>query len=78
MKLDIFKHELIPLHEVLSEGEAKELLTRLNIATGQLPKILLSDPVIKKLKANPGDIVKIIRKSKTAGTSIYYRVVVKA
>lgn len=77
MKLDIFKHELIPLHEVLPEDETKELLNKLNITKGQLPKILLSDPVIKKMKANPGDVVRITRKSRTAGSSIYFRVVVE-
>ncbi len=77
MKLDIFKHELIPLHDVLSEDEAKELLNKLNITKGQLPKVLLSDPVIKKMKANPGEVVRITRKSRTAGSSIYFRVVVE-
>ncbi len=68
---------MIPLHEVLPEDETKELLNKLNITKGQLPKILLSDPVIKKMKANPGDVVRITRKSRTAGSSIYFRVVVE-
>ncbi|NOZ83167.1 MAG: DNA-directed RNA polymerase subunit H [Euryarchaeota archaeon] len=74
--VDISKHELVPKHEVMSEEEAKELLERLNITKGQLPKILKSDPMVQKIKAKPGDIIKITRKSPTAGTTIYYRVVV--
>lgn len=43
----------------------------------QFPKILKSDPVVGTLKAKPGDLVKIIRKSDTAKESIYYRVVIE-
>jgi len=76
-RVDISKHELVPKHEVLSEEEAKKLLDELNISKGQLPKILKSDPMVQKIKAKVGDIIKITRKSKTAGESIYYRVVVE-
>jgi DNA-directed RNA polymerase subunit H len=75
-RIDISKHELVPKHEVLSEEEVEEVLKRFNITKGQMPKILASDPMVKKIKAKPGDVIKITRKSKTAGTSIYYRVVV--
>lgn len=61
---------------VLSEEEKKNLLEKLKIHEKQLPKILDSDPVVKKIKAKPGDVIKIIRKSPTAEESIYYRIVV--
>ncbi len=76
-RLDISKHELVPKHEVLSEEEAKELLDKLNISRGQLPKIYKNDPMVKKIKASVGDIICITRKSKTAGESKYYRVVIE-
>lgn len=76
MKLDIFKHALVPQHEVLSEKEVEELLKKINISKGQLPKIHADDPAAKKLEAKRGDVIKITRKSRTAGTSMYYRVVV--
>ncbi|MFQ5886088.1 MAG: DNA-directed RNA polymerase subunit H [Anaerolineae bacterium] len=76
MKLDIFKHELVPHHEILSKKEVAGLLKKMNVSKGQLPKILNTDPVVKKLDAERGDVIKIIRKSRTAGTSTFYRVVV--
>jgi DNA-directed RNA polymerase subunit H len=74
-RFDILKHELIPEHEILSEEEAQAVLERYNISKGQLPKIRSKDPVVKKIKANVGDILKITRKSQTSGTSNIYRVV---
>jgi DNA-directed RNA polymerase subunit H len=77
LKFDVLKHELVPKHEILSEEEKKELLKKYGISLKQLPRILLSDPVIKSLGAKVGDVIRITRKSETAGESIYYRVVVK-
>lgn len=75
-RLDILKHKLVPKHEVLPENDVAALLERFNITKGQLPKIMASDPVVKKIKAKTGDIVKITRESKTAGNAVVYRVVV--
>lgn len=36
-----------------------------------------NDPLAKLLNAKIGDVIKIIRKSETAGEADYYRVVVK-
>ncbi|MCK4669779.1 MAG: DNA-directed RNA polymerase subunit H [Nanoarchaeota archaeon] len=69
------KHELIPKHTKLGERAVKELLATFNISKVQLPKILASDVVVKNLGLKIGDIVKIERKSPTAGKSTYYRVV---
>ncbi len=73
---NIEEHELVPKHIKLTEEEKNKLLNELNISLRQLPMILASDPMAKKLDAKPGDIIKIIRKSPTAKESIYYRVVV--
>lgn len=70
------KHGLVPKHEILSEEELQYLLKRYNITKGQLPKILITDPVVKKIKAKVGDVLKITRESKTAGKTVVYRVVV--
>lgn len=76
-EIDILKHALVPEHSVLSGEERAALLQELKITTGQLPKILAADPVVKAMGAKPGDVLKIIRKSRTAGTATYYRLVVK-
>ncbi len=76
LKVDISKHILVPKHEILSEEEVKKLLEKYNITKSQLPKILASDPMVKKIGAKVGDVIKITRKSPTAGESIFYRVVV--
>ncbi|MGP3668142.1 MAG: DNA-directed RNA polymerase subunit H [Candidatus Bathyarchaeota archaeon] len=72
---DIFEHELVPKHIILSKEEAEELLKKYRIKPSQLPKIKDTDPAAKALGAKPGDIIKIIRKSPTAGLAEYYRYV---
>ncbi len=76
--IDIFDHELVPKHEILSEEEVKDLLSKYNVTKNQLPKILDTDPAVKELNAKIGDVIKITRKSFTAGESVYYRVVVSS
>jgi DNA-directed RNA polymerase subunit H len=75
-KPDILKHGLVPKHETMSKKEATAVLEKYNITKGQLPKIMSNDPVVKTIKANPGDVIRIIRDSRTAGKSVFYRVVV--
>ncbi|RLG72788.1 MAG: DNA-directed RNA polymerase subunit H [Methanobacteriota archaeon] len=75
--VDILAHELVPEHILLSEEEKKSVLENLRIKPAQLPLILESDPAARAINAKPGDIIKIIRKSPTAGTSVAYRYVIK-
>ncbi len=72
---NILEHELVPKHEILSPEEALEVLKKLNIKPYQLPWISINDPVVKAIGAHPGDIIRIIRKSPTAGETIAYRYV---
>ncbi len=73
--VDISLHELVPKHEILTKLDKKELLEKLGVTEKELPKILVRDPVIASMEARPGDVVKITRKSQTAGYSTYYRTV---
>ena len=76
-EIDIFAHELVPKHVLLSQDEAKEVLARYQIQPYQLPHINLSDPAVRAIKAKLGDIIKIIRKSSTVGEALVYRYVVE-
>ncbi|HDH91377.1 MAG TPA: DNA-directed RNA polymerase subunit H, partial [Candidatus Aenigmarchaeota archaeon] len=68
----------VPKHEIISEKEREELIKKYGITSlKQLPRIFTSDPVVKAIGAKPGDIIKITRKSPTAGETVYYRVVIK-
>ena len=67
---------MVPKHEILTKLEKKDLLERLGITDNGLPKILISDPALQNQQAKPGDVVKITRKSQTAGFTTYYRIVV--
>lgn len=73
---DIFDHEMVPRHEILPEVRVQELLTRYRIKPYQLPWIKVSDPAVRAVGARPGDVLKITRRSLTAGESIAYRYVV--
>ncbi|MBI4021037.1 MAG: DNA-directed RNA polymerase subunit H [Candidatus Aenigmarchaeota archaeon] len=75
MVVDILKHELVPPHEILSKQDAKNLLDSLGVTKDQFPLIPSTDPVVKAINAQKGDIIKITRNSPTAGQSLYYRVV---
>ena len=74
--MDLTKHELVPKHSKLSDSEKQKVLDKFTIATKQLPKILITDMALQKLKPKIGDVIKIERTSQTAGKSDYYRVVI--
>ncbi len=73
---DVTKHILYSKHEVLSASEEKKLLEKYRVSKKQLPSIKKSDPGLSGLKVKIGDVIRIIRKSPTAGVHYYYRVVI--
>jgi len=72
-KFKVDKHVLTPKHLKFGEREKAQLLEKYHVTSKELPKILKTDAAIKDLDAKPGDIIKIIRKSPTAGESVFYR-----
>jgi DNA-directed RNA polymerase subunit H len=76
VKINILEHELVPKHEVLAPEEAAKVIKELGVRPEQLPWIRASDPIVREIGAKPGDIVRIYRKSPTAGESVAYRYVV--
>ena len=73
---DIFEHDLVPLHEVVSQEERKELSEKYHAEPFQFPWIKSVDPISIILGAKPGDVVRITQKSETAGKYETYRYVV--
>ena len=53
------------------------MLARFNGSASQFPYIQSTDALAKEIGAKPGDMVRITRRSETAGTSTYYRYVVE-
>jgi DNA-directed RNA polymerase subunit H len=80
--VNVMMHEQVPEHTLLSEKEAEEVLKEFRIKADQLPKIRKDDPVLKILEMIEGEItqgriIKITRKSESAGVSVVYRMVVE-
>ncbi|MCW4033955.1 MAG: DNA-directed RNA polymerase subunit H [Candidatus Bathyarchaeota archaeon] len=72
----IFDHDFVSKHEVLTPEEKQQLLEEYKMQAYQLPRINSSDPSVIAVGGNPGDIVRVIRKSTTAGKYVAYRYVV--
>ena len=73
---NIFEHELMPKHEIFPPEKAKDLLEKYHLKPHQLLRIKASDTAVLALGAKPGDVIKVTRKSLTAGKHITYRLVI--
>ncbi len=69
-------HYLIPKHSKVSEKDKRVLLDSYQITVKELPKILRKDPAIAHLDVEVGDVIRIERKSDTAGKATGYRTVI--
>ena len=75
LQFNILEHDIEPKHIVYRNStDIKKILDDCNCTIDQLPIILRNDPVAKLKMLVPGDICKIMRKSKTCGEYPYYRV----
>ena len=75
-KFKVDKHTLTPKHLKIGEKEKAQIFEKYHVSYKEMHKMLRTDSAIKELDAKPGEVIKIIRKSPTAGESIFYRVVV--
>ena len=76
-KMLIPDHVYVPKHEIMNKDEADKVLEKYHTKPTEMPLIYVSDPAIRGLGVKPGDMIKITRKSPTAGESVYYRYVVE-
>jgi len=74
---NIFSHVLVPKHEIVAAEDREKLLNEYRVQPYQLPRLKASDPGAKAIGAKPGDVVRIIRDSPTAGKYTSYRYVVE-
>lgn len=78
MGFKVTEHKLVPEHRKLSKDEKAQLLAKYGITDKELPKILKNDTAIRHLSVEAGDVIRIVRRSMTAGRAAYYRVVIRA
>jgi DNA-directed RNA polymerase subunit H (RpoH/RPB5) len=77
LQYNILNHILVPPHIILTEPEVVEIMKRYNIMHKSLfPDISRFDPVARVIGLRPGQVCHIIRDSKTAIVSDYYRICV--
>ena len=75
LQFNILEHSLVPKHEIISDVNA--IMKRHNLTDmEQFPEISRFDPVARAIGIRPGQVCRIIRPSKTAVTTEYYRVCV--
>lgn len=76
--VDVSQHNLVPEHTVLDDPErVEEVLEEYNVEKTNLPKIKRTDPALRDTDAETGDVVKIVRDSRTTDQAVVYRLVVE-
>jgi DNA-directed RNA polymerase subunit H len=75
LSIDITKHVNVPEHIAIRDKQTiDETLEKCNCRIDQLPIILRTDAMAKRIRLAPGDICKINRITPSAGDVVYYRV----
>ena len=73
--VDVSQHELVPDHAVIDDDELDGVLAEYDIDRTDLPKIKRTDPALPD-DAEVGDVIKIVRDSRTTDLAVVYRLVV--
>ena len=74
LQFNILDHVLVPPHRVITTDEMNAVKSKFNITdNSQFPEISRFDPVAQAICIRPGQVCEIIRPSKTAIQSYYYR-----
>lgn len=73
--MDVSEHTLVPEHSLMDEEELQEVLAEYDIKRTDLPKIKRTDPALPD-EAEVGDVIEIVRESRTTDRAIIYRLVI--
>ena len=73
---DVSEHTLVPEHNILDEPEIEEMMNEYDVERVNLPKIRTSDPALPD-EAEVGDVIEIVRDSRTTDTATVYRLVIE-
>jgi len=75
LQYNVLEHELVPPHRVLNAKEEEDFRKKYNVMDDkQVPDISRFSPVAQAIGIRPGNICHIIRTSKTAISSNFYRI----
>ncbi|MGQ4556614.1 DNA-directed RNA polymerase subunit H [Halobellus sp. GM3] len=74
--VDVSQHELVPEHTLIDEEEVESMLNQYDVERADLPKIKRRDPAMPE-GAEAGDVVKIVRDSRTTDRAVSYRLVIE-
>jgi DNA-directed RNA polymerase subunit H (RpoH/RPB5) len=75
LQFNILDHILVPEHRVMDNNNVDEIMRKYNITNkNQFPDISRFDPVAQIIGLRPGQVCNILRSSKTAIITNYYRV----
>lgn len=77
LQFNILNHILVPSHNVMKESDVNDVMIKYNIRDKiQFPDISRFDPVARAIGLRPGQVCNIVRASKTAIKTNYYRICV--
>ena len=75
LQFNILNHTLVSPHRILDDAEKIMIKHKYNIMHDEeFPELSRFDPVAQAIGIRPGQVCEIIRPSKTAITSLYYRI----
>ena len=74
--VDVSQHELVPEHTLVDESEVESVLSEYDLKRVELPKIKRTDPALPD-GAEVGEVIRIVRNSRTTDKAVSYRLVVE-
>ncbi len=74
--VDVSQHNMVPEHTVIDRETVDEVLAEYDIGRTDLPKIHRRDAALPD-DAEVGDVVRIVRDSRTTDRAVIYRLVIE-